>query len=138
MSTATESISMNLGKEKSIDKDNVVVNNDTTVVSTIVDVLEDNEEIEESSIISRFELSDVQMAELVSVTNQVNTMCNPTVAVSISIENNKDLREIAHDSFMNNDQLENWKMKKIIDDWDELRKKKNDLIDYHLKVKMIK
>ena len=116
----------------------MVVNNNTAGISTIINVLEDNEEIEESSIISRFELSDVQMAELVSVTNQVNTMCNPTVAVSISIENNKDLREIAHDSFMNNDQLENWKMKKIIDDWDELRKKKNDLIDYHLKVKMIK
>ena len=50
MSTATESILMDLVKDKSIDKDNVVVNKDTTVVSTIVDVLEDNEEVEESSI----------------------------------------------------------------------------------------
>ena len=138
MSTATESISMNLGKEKSIDKDNVVVNNDTTVVSTIVDVLEDNEEIEESSIISGFEMSDLQMAELVTVTNQVNTMCNSTVAVSVSVENNKALREIPYDTFMNNDQLVNWKMKKIVDDWDELRKKVKDLIDDHLKIKMIK
>ena len=35
MSTATKSMSMNSDKDKSIDKDNVVVvNNDTTVVST--------------------------------------------------------------------------------------------------------
>ena len=122
MSTATESISMNLGKEKSIDKDNVVVNNDTTVVSTIVDVLENDEEIEESSIISGFEMSDLQIAELVTVTNQVNTMFNPTVAVSVSVENNKASREIAYDFFMTNDQLVKWKMKKIVDDWGELKK----------------
>ena len=123
MSTVTESISMNLGKDQSIDKDNMVVNNDTTVVSTIVDVLEGNEEIEELSIISGFEMSDLQMAELVTVTNQVNTICNSTVAVSVSVENNKALREIAYDTFMTNDQLVNWKMKKIVDDWNDLKKR---------------
>ena len=55
------------------------------------------------------------MAELVSVTNQVNTMCNPIVTFSVSVENNKDLREIAHGLFMNKDQL-NWKMKETVDD----------------------
>ena len=76
MSTATKSMSMNLGKDKSIDKDNVVVvNNDTTVVSTIVDVLDDDEEVEESSIVSGFEMSNpLQLAEIITVTNQVNTM----------------------------------------------------------------
>ena len=69
----------------------------------IINVLDDNEEVEESSIISGFEMSDVQIAELVFVINQVNTMCTPTVAVSISVENNKVLREIAHDIFMNKD-----------------------------------
>ena len=59
MSIATESILMDLVKDKPIDNDNVVVNKDTTVVSTIVDVLEDNEEVEESSIISGFEMSDL-------------------------------------------------------------------------------
>ena len=125
MSTATKSMSMNSGKDKSIDKDNVVVvNNDTTMVSTIVDALDDDEEVEESSIISRFEMSDpLQLAELITVTNQVNTMCNPTVAVSVSVENNKALREIAYDTFMTNDQLVNWKMKKIVDDWNDLKKR---------------
>ena len=120
MSTATESISMNLDKDQSIEKDSMVVNNNTAVVSTIVDILEDNNEIEESSIICRFEMSDLQMAELVTVTNQVNTMFNSTVAVSVSVENNKALREIAYDTFINNDPLVNWKMKKIVDDWDDL------------------
>ena len=120
MSTSTESISMNLGKDQSIEEDNVVVNNNTAVVSTIVDVLEDNKEIEEVLIISGFEMSDLLIAELVTVTNQVNTICNSTVAVSVSVENNKALREIAYDTFINNDPLVNWKMKKIVDDWDDL------------------
>ena len=90
----------------------MVVNNNTAGVSTIVNVLGDNEEIEESPIISGFEMSDLQMAELVSVTNQVNTICNPTVAISVSVEINKALREFAHDTFMSNDQLVNWKMKR--------------------------
>jgi len=125
MSTATKSMSMNSGKDKSIDKDNVVVvNNDTTMVSTIVDALDDDEEVEESSIISRFEMSDpLQLAELITVTNQVNTICNPTVAISVSVENNKTSREIAYDFFMTNNQLVNWKMKKIVDDWGELKKR---------------
>ena len=84
------------------------VDNNKTGDSTIVNFLDDNEEeVEESSIISGFEMRDVQMAELVSVTNQVNIMCNPTVVVSVSVENNKALREIAHDIFMNKDQLVN-------------------------------
>ena len=111
MSTATESISMNIGKDQSIEKDNMVVNNNIAVVSTIVDILEDINEIEESSIISRFNISDLQMAKLVTVTNQVNTICNYTVAVSVSIENNKALIEIAYDTFINNDQL-GWFVKK--------------------------
>ena len=125
MSTATKSMSMNSGKDKSIDKDNVVVvNNDTTMVSTIVDTLDDDEEVEESSIISGFEMSDpLQLDELITVTNQVNTMCNPTVAISVSVENNKTSREIAYDFFMTNNQLVNWKMKKIVDDWGELKKR---------------
>ena len=74
------------------------VDNNKTGDSTIVNFLDDNEEeVEESSIISGFEMRDVQMAELVSVTNQVNIMCNPTVVVSVSVENNKALREIVHD-----------------------------------------
>ena len=103
ISTATESISMILGKDQSIERDKVIVNNNTAGVSTIINILADNEEIEGSSIISGFEMSDVQIAELVFVINQVNTMCTPTVAVSISVENNKVLREIAHDIFMNKD-----------------------------------
>ena len=47
------------------------------------------------------------MTKLVSVTNQVNTMCNPIVTFSVSVENNKDLREIAHGLFMNKDQFWN-------------------------------
>ena len=101
------SISIILCKDQSIEKDKVGANNNTDGVSTIINVLEDNEEIEESSIISGFEMSDVQMAELVSVTNQVNIMCNPTVVVSVSVENNKALREIDHDLFMNKDQMVN-------------------------------
>ena len=123
MSIATESILMDLVKDKSIDKDNVVVNKDTTAVSTIVDVLEDNEEVEESSIISGFEMSDLQMAELTTVANQVNTMCNPTVEVSVSVETNKELKEIAHDIFLTSDQLVNWKMKESVVDWGELKKR---------------
>ena len=138
MSTATESIPMDLVKDKSIDKDNVVVNKDTTVVSTIVDVLEDNEEVEESSIISGFEMSDLQMAELTTVANQVNTICNPTVEVSVSVDSNKALREIAHDIFLTSGQIVNWKMKESVVDWGELKKKVKDLIDDHLKIKMIK
>ena len=134
MSTTTENISIILSNDQYIKKDKVGVNNKTGD-----SVLDDNEEeIEESSIISGFEMSDVQMAELVSVTNQVNTMCNSTVAVSISVENNKALREIAHDIFMTNDQLVNWKKKVAVDDWDELREKVKNLIDNHLKVKMIR
>ena len=60
---------MILGKNQSIEKDKVVVNNNTAGVSTIINVLADNEEIEGSSIISGFEMSDEQMAELVSVRN---------------------------------------------------------------------
>ena len=137
MSIATESILMDLVKDKPIDNDNVVVNKDTTVVSTIVDVLEDNEEVEESSIISGFEMSDLQMAELTTVTNQVNTMCNPTVEVSVSVETNKALREIAYDIFLTSDQLVNWKMKESVVDWGELKKKVKNLIDDHLKIRMI-
>ena len=65
-------------------------------------------------------------------------MCNHTVAVSISVENNKAMRETTHDIFMKNDQLVNLKMKKIVDDQDELREKEKNLIDDDLKVKMIK
>ena len=123
MSIATESILMDLVKDKPIDNDNVVVNKDTTVVSTIVDVLEDNEEVEESSIISGFEMSDLQMAELTTVANQVNTICNPTVEVSVSVDSNKALREIAHDIFLTSDQIVNWKMKESVVDWGELKKR---------------
>ena len=77
MSTTTENISIILSNDQYIKKDKVGVNNKTGD-----SVLDDNEEeIEESSIISGFEISDKQMTKLVSVTNQVNTMCNPTVAV---------------------------------------------------------
>ena len=69
ISTATESISMILDKDQSIERDKVIVNNNTAGVSTIINILADNEEIEGSSIISGFEMSDVQMAELVSVRN---------------------------------------------------------------------
>ena len=112
-----QSISIRVGKDQFIEKEKVGVDNNKTGDSTIINFLDDNEEeVEESSIISGFEMRDVQMAELVSVTNQVNIMCNPTVVVSVSVENNKALREIAHDIFMNKDQLVNLKMKKIVDD----------------------
>ena len=39
---------------------------------------------------------------------------------------------------MNKDQLVNWKIKKSVDDWDELRDKVKNLIDDHLKVRMTK
>ena len=133
------SISIILGKDQSIEKDKVGVDNNKTGDSTIINVFDDNEEeVEELSIISGFEMSDAQMAELISVKNQVNTMCKPTVAVSISVENNRTLREITHDIFMNKDQLVNQKIKETVDDWDELRDKVNNLINDHLKVKFIK
>ena len=141
MSTATESISIIVEKDQFIEKDKVSVDNNKTGDNTIINILNDNdneEEVKESSIIFGFEMSDVQMAELVSVTNQVNIMCNPTVAVSISVENNKALGEIAHDLFTNKDQLVNWRMKETVDDWDELRDKFNNWINDHLKVRMIK
>ena len=65
-------------------------------------------------------------------------MCNPTVAVSVSVENNKALRGIAHGLFTSKDQLVNWRMKVTVDDWDWLRDKVKNLIDDHLKVRMIK
>ena len=80
----------------------------------------------------------LQLDELITVTNQVNTLCNPTVAISISVENNKTSREIAYDFFMTNNQLVNWKMKEIVDDWGELKKKVMEKINDHLKIKMIK
>ena len=83
-------------------------------------------------------MSDLQMAELTTVANQVNTMCNPTVEVSVSVETSKALREIAYDIFLTSDQLVNWKMKESVVDWGELKKKVRDLIDDHLKIKMIK
>ena len=139
MSTATESISIIVDKDQSIKKFKVSVDNNKTWDSTIINVLDDNEEeVEESSIISVFEMNNVQIVELVYVTNQVNTMCNPTVAVSVSVENNKALREIAHGLFMSKDQLVNWRMKVTVDDWDWLRDKVKNLIDDHLKVRMIK
>ena len=80
----------------------------------------------------------LQLDELITVTNQVNTLCNPTVAISVSVENNKTSREIAYDFFMTNNQLVNWKMKEIVDDWGELKKKVMEKINDHLKIKMIK
>ena len=38
---------------------------------------------------------------------------------------------------MNKDQLINWKIKKTGDDWDELKDKVKNLIDDHLKIRMI-
>ena len=62
------SISITLGKDQSIEKDKVGVDNNKTWDSTIINVFDDNEEeVEESSIISGFEMSDAQMAELISV-----------------------------------------------------------------------
>ena len=63
------------------------------------------------------------MAELTTVANQVNTICNPTVEVSVSVETNKALREIAYDIFLTSDQLVNWKMKESVVDWGELKKR---------------
>ena len=80
----------------------------------------------------------LQLDELITVTNQVNTLCNPTVSISISVENNKTSREIAYDFFMTNNQLVNWKMKEIVDDWGEFKKKVMEKINDHLKIKMIK
>ena len=65
----------------------------------------------------------LQLAELITASNQVNTLCSPTVAISISVENNKTSREIAYDFLMTNKQLVNWKMKEIVGDWGELKKK---------------
>ena len=108
MSTATKSNSIIVDKDQSIEKDKVSVDNNKTGDSTTINVLDDNEEeVEESSTISGFEMSDVQMVELVYVTNQVNTMCNHAIVVSVSVENNKDMREIAHNLFMNKDQSVN-------------------------------
>ena len=116
--------------------------------ASIVADLEDDEEAEESSLISGFEMSDPlqlkelitasKMAELITVTNEVNNMCSPTVAISVSVENNKTSREIAYDFFMTNKQLVNWKMKEIVGDWGELKKKVMELINDHLKMKMIR
>ena len=80
----------------------------------------------------------LQLAELITVTNQVNTLCNPTVAISVSVENNKTSREIAYDFFMTNKQLVNWKMKEIVGDWGELKRQVMELINDHLKIKMIR
>ena len=116
--------------------------------ASIVDDLEDDEEVEESSFISGFEMSDPlqlkelitasKMAELITVTNEVNNMCSPTVAISVSVESNKKTREIAHDFFVTDKQLVNWKMKEIVGDWGELKKKVMELINDHLKMKMIR
>ena len=38
---------------------------------------------------------------------------------------------------MNKDQLVNWKIKETRDDWDELKDKVKNLIDDHLKIRMI-
>ena len=47
------------------------------------------------------------------------------------------MREITHDLFINKDQLINWKIKETGDDWDELKDKVKNLIDDHLKIRMI-
>ena len=78
------------------------------------------------------------MAELITVTNEVNEMCSPTVAISVSVESNKKTREIAYDFFMTNKQLVNWKMKEIVGDWGELKRQVMELINDHLKIKMIR
>ena len=116
--------------------------------ASIVDDLEDDDEEEESSQISKFEKSDPlqlkelitasKMAELITVTNEVNEMCSPTVAISVSVESNKKTREIAYDFFMTNKQLVNWKMKEIVGDWGELKRQVMELINDHLKIKMIR
>ena len=69
---------------------------------------------EESSQISEFEMSDPlqsdplqmselltasKMAELITVTNEVNKMCSPSAPISVSVESNKKTREIAYDFF---------------------------------------
>ena len=132
ISTATENISIIVNKDRYIEKVKVSVDNNKTGNSTVINVIDDNdEEIEESSIKSGFETSNVQMIKIISFTNQLNTMCNPTVAVPFSVENNKALGE-------NKDQLVTWRMKETVDDWNELRGKVKNLIDYHLKVRMIK
>ena len=110
-------------------------------------------EEEESSQISDFEMSDPlqsnplqlrelltasKMAELITVTNDVNKMCSPSAPISVSVDSNKKTREIAHDLFMTNKQLVNWKMKELVTDWGELKKKVMELINDHLKIKMIK
>ena len=61
--------------------------------ASIVDDLKDDEEVEESSLISGFEMSDPlqlkelitasKMAELITVTNEVNKMCSPTEVAGI-------------------------------------------------------
>ena len=79
-----------------------------------------------------------KMAELITVTNEVNKMCSLTVAISDSVESNKKTREIAYDFFMTNKQLVNWKMKELVGDWGELKKKVMELINDHLKIKMIR
>ena len=66
--------------------------------ASIVDDLKDDEE-EESSQISEFEMSDPlqlrelltasKMAELITVTNEVNKMCSPSAPISVSVESNK-------------------------------------------------
>ena len=94
MSTATENISIIVDKDRYIEKVKVSVDNNKTGNSNAINVIDDNdEEIEESSIKSGFETSNVQMIKTLSFTNQLNTMCNPTVAVSFSVENDKALRE---------------------------------------------
>ena len=108
---------------------------------------------EESSQISEFEMSDPlqsdplqlselltasKMAELITVTNEVNKMCSPSAPISVSVESNKKTREIAYDLFITNKQLVNWKMKELVTDWGELKKKVMELINDHLKIKMIR
>ena len=108
---------------------------------------------EESSQISEFEMSDPlqidplqlselltasKMAELITVTNDVNKMCSPSAPISVSVDSNKKTREIAYDLFVTNKQLVNWKMKGLVTDWGELKKKVMELINDHLKIKMIK
>jgi len=108
---------------------------------------------EESSQISEFEMSDPlqsdplqmselltasKMAELITVTNDVNKMCSPSAPISVSVESNKKTREIAYDLFMTNKQLVNWKMKELVGDWGELKRQVMELINDHLKIKMIR
>ena len=108
---------------------------------------------EDSSQISEFEMSDPlqsdplqmselltssKMAELITVTNDVNKMCSPSAPISVSVESNKKTREIAYDLFMTNKQLVNWKMKEIVGDWGELKRQVMELINDHLKIKMIR